>query len=124
DAGYTRNMTRGLHNDADTKTNGEGLYYENGQLIVGIHPSVLPDPDKPAMETVIPKPGTPPAKGQLNPYSCSGIGEPELVKPQVAVKEIPAVNSAGEGKPVAPPVRQPEPVINENGNTSEKNKTD
>jgi hypothetical protein len=36
-----------LHNDGDTQTNGEGLYYSNGQLIVGIHPSTLPDPNKP-----------------------------------------------------------------------------
>ena len=46
DGGYVDKMTRGLHNDADTQTNGEGLYYENGQLIVGIHPSTLPDQNK------------------------------------------------------------------------------
>jgi hypothetical protein len=48
DAAYTSNMARGLHNDADKQTNGEGLYYENGKLVVGIHPSTLPDPNKPA----------------------------------------------------------------------------
>ena len=59
DASYTSNMSRGLHNDADTKTNGEGLYYENGKLIVGIHPSTLPDPNKPASEAIRLKPATP-----------------------------------------------------------------
>jgi len=48
DAGYTSNMSRGLKPDADTRTNSEGLYYENGQLNIGIHPSTLPDPNKPA----------------------------------------------------------------------------
>jgi hypothetical protein len=46
DANYTSNMASGLHNDADTKTNGEGLYYENGQIVVGKHPSTLPDPNR------------------------------------------------------------------------------
>jgi hypothetical protein len=59
ESGYTQNLARGLHNDADTKTNGEGLYYEGGTLTVGVHPSTLPDPNKPAVETVVPKPGTP-----------------------------------------------------------------
>jgi hypothetical protein len=58
ESNYTQNMTRGLHNDADTKTNGEGLYYESGKLVVGKHASTLPDPNKPAEETVIPKPVT------------------------------------------------------------------
>jgi hypothetical protein len=122
DAGYTGIIARGLHNDADTKTKGEGLYYENGLLIVGVHPSVLSNPGKPAIETVIPKPGTPPAKGALNPYSSSGIGEAALVKPQVPVKEIPDINRAGEGKPIAPPVQQTKPVIKEDGNASERSK--
>ena len=43
---YTNKLARGLHNDNDTNTNGEGLYYENGNLNVGIHPSTLPDPNK------------------------------------------------------------------------------
>jgi hypothetical protein len=46
DAGYTTKLAKGLHNDADLQTNGEGLYYENGELINGIHPSTLPDPNK------------------------------------------------------------------------------
>ena len=36
-ADYTDKLARGLHNDADTETDGEGLYYENGQLKVGQH---------------------------------------------------------------------------------------
>jgi len=47
-ADYTDKISRGLHNDADTETDGEGLYYENGQLNVGQHYSTLPDPNKPA----------------------------------------------------------------------------
>jgi len=47
-ADYTEKISRGLHNDAITETDGEGLYYENGQLNVGQHYSTLPDPNKPA----------------------------------------------------------------------------
>jgi hypothetical protein len=123
DVSYTQNMDRGLHNDADTKTNGEGLYYENGQLIVGVHPSTLPDPNKPAAETVIPKPGTPPAKGQVNPYSPTGIGESGQYQQQVPhVKEIPTVNSAAAGKISVQPKQQSRPVIQEGINASEKSK--
>ncbi len=52
---YTQKLARGLHNDSDTQSNGEGLFYENGHLMVGIHPSTLPDPDKPAEETLVRK---------------------------------------------------------------------
>jgi hypothetical protein len=41
---YVDKLSRGLHNDADTETDGEGLYYQNGQLYVGMHSSVLPVP--------------------------------------------------------------------------------
>jgi hypothetical protein len=47
DGTYVDKMNRGLHDDGNTQTDGEGIYYENGQLIVGIHPSTLPDPNKP-----------------------------------------------------------------------------
>lgn len=47
DIEYTSNLARGLHNDGDTETDGEGLYYENGKLIVGVHSSTLPDPNRP-----------------------------------------------------------------------------
>ena len=40
---YIGKLARGLHNDADTFTDGEGLYFENGELYVGKHPSTLPD---------------------------------------------------------------------------------
>jgi hypothetical protein len=55
ESNYTQNLARGLHNDADTKTNGEGLYYENGRLTVGIHPSTLPDPKTPGNDKIIRK---------------------------------------------------------------------
>jgi hypothetical protein len=61
---YNLNLARGLHNDADTQTNGEGLYYEYGNLIVGKHASTLPDPDKPSEESVRPKPGVPAVNAQ------------------------------------------------------------
>lgn len=35
------------------------MYYENGNLKVGIHPSALPDPNKPSAESFIKKPTTP-----------------------------------------------------------------
>jgi hypothetical protein len=50
DVEYTSKLARGLHNDGDMETDGEGLYYENGKLIVGIHPSTLPDKNKQAQE--------------------------------------------------------------------------
>lgn len=53
DAAYTGNLSNGLRPDADLQTNGEGLYYENGQLVVGIHPSTLPDPNKPKEDVPI-----------------------------------------------------------------------
>lgn len=46
-ADYTAKLSGGLHADSDTKSEGEGLYYKNGRLIVGKLPSVVPDPDKP-----------------------------------------------------------------------------
>jgi len=55
---YTQNINRGLHNDANTQSGGEGLYYENEQLIVGKHASNMPNPNKPSEESVRPKPAT------------------------------------------------------------------
>ncbi len=43
-ADYTTKLSQGLHNDGDTETDGQGLYYENGKLTVGIHPSTIVDP--------------------------------------------------------------------------------
>jgi hypothetical protein len=51
--GYADKMARGLHNDADTWTDGEGLFYEKGKLVVGRHPSTLADPNKPQDEMEI-----------------------------------------------------------------------
>lgn len=45
-ADYTTKLAQGLHNDNDMETDGQGLYYENGQLIVGKHPSTYPDLNK------------------------------------------------------------------------------
>jgi hypothetical protein len=38
---YISKLQQGLHNDNDMETDGAGLYYENGQLIVGKHPPTL-----------------------------------------------------------------------------------
>ncbi|MCB2221641.1 MAG: hypothetical protein KQI35_14690 [Bacteroidetes bacterium] len=43
---YTAKLAQGLHNDNDMETDGQGLYYENGKLMVGKHPSTFPDPNK------------------------------------------------------------------------------
>jgi hypothetical protein len=45
-ADYISKLNQGLHNDNDMETNGQGLYYENGQLVVGKHPSTYPDLNK------------------------------------------------------------------------------
>jgi hypothetical protein len=45
DAGYVNKLSRGLHNDNDLETDGEGLYYENGELVVGVHPTGYPEPE-------------------------------------------------------------------------------
>jgi hypothetical protein len=56
-ADYTAKLAQGLHNDNDTQTDGAGLYYENGQLVVGKHSSAFPDPNKQAKNTIAePKP--------------------------------------------------------------------
>lgn len=82
DAGYTAKLAAGLHNDADTQTNGEGLYYENGQLTLGVHPSLLPDPNKPSEESIRPKPGEP-QKGVFNPNSGSGAGSSDPIPQRI-----------------------------------------
>jgi hypothetical protein len=108
DAGYTSNMARGLHNDADTKTNGEGLYYENGQLVVGIHPSTLPDPDKPDEETVIPKSTTPKKSVLESKDSGNGIGEPEQSTQQATDPgKTPQVDSPAGGTQQIQPAQPP-----------------
>lgn len=37
---YVSKLSQGLHNDGDLSSQGEGLYYENGKLLVGIYPSL------------------------------------------------------------------------------------
>lgn len=145
DAGYTGKLSSGLHNDADTQTNGQGLYYENGQLMVGVHPSTLPDPNKPAIETILPKPSVQSKEGLgVNGISTGAI-DPGLIQPKAAAyqkpadgsvsavagtpaetqakapaKVIPVINTAGSGSGVAEPVQPPAPVsAPEKGNASE-----
>jgi hypothetical protein len=47
---YTRKLARGLHNDANTSTNGEGLYFQGEHLVVGTPPASQPSLAKPSME--------------------------------------------------------------------------
>jgi hypothetical protein len=47
---YTDKVFHGLHNDNDRQTGSNGLYYDNGVLYTGAHPSALPDPNKPALD--------------------------------------------------------------------------
>ena len=112
DAGYTNKMARGLHNDADTKTNGEGLYYEDDRLLVGIHPSTLPDPNKPPAESVIPKPSKPTKRLLEDKYNSTGSGEPGQVLPQAQVQKKTPTEASPAGGPVAnKPVQTKEPKI-------------
>ncbi|MBK7213481.1 MAG: hypothetical protein IPH88_09365 [Bacteroidales bacterium] len=56
ESSYNSKLKSGLHNDADLQTNGQGLYYEAGRLVVGTHPSNQPDPNKRPEGDFIPKP--------------------------------------------------------------------
>lgn len=49
-ADYSGKISRGLRPDANTQIDSEGLYYENGNLVVGVHASSLPDPNRPKDE--------------------------------------------------------------------------
>ena len=121
DAGYTNNLSRGLHNDADTQTDGEGLYYESGKLAVGIHPSTLPDPNRPTVETVIPKPGVP-TQGVLNPSSPTGIGEYNHAAVPVVPKQTPVIETTISGSGNVQPIQQIAPVNNGNKDWNATNK--
>jgi len=61
---YTGKLSRGLHADGNTETDGEGLYFERGELVVGIHPTLLPDPNRSTVEeTIIPEQKSPVKNG-------------------------------------------------------------
>jgi hypothetical protein len=47
---YIDKVEKSLVDDGSTKGDSPGLYYENGQLITGTHPSMLPDPNKPKVD--------------------------------------------------------------------------
>ncbi|KAF0194995.1 MAG: hypothetical protein FD166_3235 [Bacteroidetes bacterium] len=92
-AGYNQNLARGLHNDADTHTNGEGLYYENGNLVVGKHASTLPDPNKPSEESVRPKPGV----AAVNTQNSGSVDTPSGSRGQKgSTQNVPQVKKAIE----------------------------
>lgn len=79
---YVDKLSRGLHNDVDTRTDGQGLYYENGQLVVGRHPSTLPDPNKPADLARGPQEPRPakPAQAPMSDGEAPRPGNPDRVK--------------------------------------------
>ncbi|MFH1120718.1 MAG: hypothetical protein V1775_12925 [Bacteroidota bacterium] len=118
EVGYTNKMAKGLHNDADTETNGQGLYYENGELVVGIHPSAMPDPYKPAIETIIPKPSAPSNEGLGVNGISTGANDHGLIQPKAPVKELPAVETAGTGSGKPQPIPQASPKVENNRNES------
>ncbi|MBK6347405.1 MAG: hypothetical protein IPF68_16025 [Bacteroidales bacterium] len=106
-AGYNQNLARGLHNDSDTQTDGEGLYYENGNLVVGIHPSTLPDPNKPSEESVRPKPSVPAINAQNSGSMAtpSGAGGPigtaqKVTKVKKAIEDLTKPSATGNPLPV------------------------
>jgi hypothetical protein len=73
EAGYTDKVSRGLKPDANTQENSDGLYYENGQLIVGVHPSTLRDPNKKSVVRVRPVEQKSSSVSQESAYSPSTI---------------------------------------------------
>ncbi|MFH1120713.1 MAG: hypothetical protein V1775_12900 [Bacteroidota bacterium] len=105
-ADYNQNLARGLHNDSDTQTDGEGLYYENGNLVVGKHASTLPDPNKPSEESVRPKPSVaavkvPNSGSMTTPSGTAGpVGTAqEVTKVKKAIEDF-SKPSPAYGKPV------------------------
>lgn len=122
DASYINNLSKGLHNDNDTQTNGEGLYYENGILAVGIHPSTLPDPNKPAEETIMPKPGLP-IQGVLNPNSPTGRGEYNNAAAPVVTKQTPEIKTTNSGSGKVQPIQQIVPFNSGNKDWNATNKS-
>jgi hypothetical protein len=99
DAQYTSNLSRGLHNDADTQANGEGLYYENGKLTVGVHPSLLPDPNKLAGDKMMPKETASETKATEKPVisESTPIQGPVQPLPEKKQNAVSGINESGRG---------------------------
>lgn len=85
---YVEKLARGLHNDNDRSSDGEGLYYENGRLQTGRHPSTLPDPNKPAVDPQLAR-----------------MGQSESVKPQRSSGATPANSGTGAAPAKPQPAR-------------------
>ncbi len=74
---YTDKIGRGLHNDADTRTDGEGLYFEGGELIVGVHPSALPNQNLIALKEAYEKdPSSRSYEGWASAFGAEGVEMP------------------------------------------------
>jgi hypothetical protein len=78
---YVDKLARGLHNDGDTQSKGEGLYYENGQLLTGIHSSTLP-PSKPSEDPGMIKMAVPEKSGTAAPQGDGAAPEAEQKRQQ------------------------------------------
>jgi hypothetical protein len=74
---YTDKIGRGLHNDADTRTDGEGLYFEGGELVVGVHPSALPNQNLIALKEAYEKdPSSNSYEGWAEAFGAEGVEMP------------------------------------------------
>jgi len=122
DASYTKNLEKGLHNDSDTQTNGEGLYYENGQLVVGVHPSSLPDPNRPKEDPYAPVPGKAAKPDIKNEPYLNGIGT--IAQPNQQVTAKPRIESPATGMLNPPPAVETKPVIDNGEETPGRSKHD
>jgi hypothetical protein len=81
----------------------------------------LPDPNKPAEETVIPKPGVP-AQDVLNPNSPTGRGQYTPVAAPDVANEVSKIETPGSGSGKVQPIQQiiPENSGNKDWNASNK----
>jgi hypothetical protein len=88
---YVSKLSRGLHNDANTQTDGQGLYYENGELHVGVHPSTWSDVHKVRDEIAPPE--------EIQPELPSAIPDLKLqAEERETSGRTPKVNISGSKK--------------------------
>ncbi len=84
---YSRKIARGLHNDSDMQTDGEGLYFTNGELYVGRHESTQPAPEVVALKREFSE------RPESRTYeqwekAFKAIGEPEMPVSKQAFNEM------------------------------------
>ncbi len=69
---YVQKVSAGLHNDADIQASGSGLYYENGKLNAGMHPST---------QTISSKPARDPYAGSIDIPATKQLAAPAVQMP-------------------------------------------